>query len=101
MDLFDYAKGRALKERGMAIADLNTEDGWKQAFVLVAADILTQHGSVTAEEVVEIVGQPPASRNAIGARMSSFAKANKLSCTYEKAKKPSAHARIIARWFKP
>jgi hypothetical protein len=70
---------------------------WKEAFVAQADDLLSRNGSYTSEEVVALIGRPH-HPNAIGAATRVFARDRNLIPTYEPAKQPAAHARIITRW---
>ena len=98
MTLFGWSLGEQLKKKGIAKVQENESDVWKSEFREQAMTILNLKGSVTAEEVVTSIGNPPHHRNSIGAAMNSFAKENKLNATYEKSLHPAAHSRIIARW---
>lgn len=92
--------GEWLKEKGIAQVSEHTPEAWKAVFKAVAAKILAQNGSVSSEEVLEVVGLPPAHKNSIGATMSSFARAEKLKCSYEKSDRPSRHRAVVARWYR-
>lgn len=94
-------EGARLKAGGMALVEEHTPEKWKADFTQHAEAILTDNGSVTAEEVVAIVGRPPGSLNAIGGAMSNFAKGRNLVRDYVKAKHAEAHARVISRWSLP
>jgi len=89
--------GQQLKDAGCDRVYENTSEGWKQSFFPQAEQMLARNGSYTAEEIVPLVGQPH-HPNAIGAATRVFARDHKLIPTYEPAKSPAAHARIITRW---
>ena len=89
--------GQQLKDAGCDRVYGNTSEGWKQSFFAQAEQMLARNGSYTAEEIVPLVGQPH-HPNAIGAATRVFARDHKLIPTYEPAKSPAAHARIITRW---
>ena len=89
--------GEMLKEAGCALALSNTPLQWQQDFEAMAGALLKAAGSFTAEEVVAVIGSPPRP-NQTGAVCRQFARARRLVAQYEKAKSPSAHARIITRW---
>jgi hypothetical protein len=90
--------GQDLKDAGCAKVLENTPDQWVADFEQQAAALLRSAGSFTAEEVVTMIGQPPNHTNAIGAACRQFVKRNGLLGSYEPAKSPSAHGRIITRW---
>lgn len=89
--------GDLLKEAGCALALSNTPLQWQQDFEAMAGALLRAAGSFTAEEVVAVIGAPPRP-NQVGAVCRQFARGRRLVAQYEKAKSPSAHARIITRW---
>lgn len=89
-----------LKDAGCETVYGNTSEVWKQAFFSTAEDMLFRNGSYTAEDVVSLIGRPH-HPNAIGAAARAFAKDRRLIPTYEPAKQPAAHARIITRWHAP
>ena len=76
----------------------NTPDQWVADFEQQATALLRANGSFTAEEVVTLIGQPPNHSNAIGAACRQFVKRNGLHGSYEPARSPTAHGRIITRW---
>ncbi len=90
--------GQELKEAGCAQVLEHTPEAWVASFEKQAAALLKANGSFTAEEVVTLVGQPPNHMNAIGAVCRTFVKRNGLTGSYEAARSPSAHGRIITRW---
>ena len=90
--------GQELKEAGCKQVLDNTSPEWAAKFSQQAAGFLISKGSFTAEEVVEKVGQPH-HPNAIGAACRDFANRNALCFSYEPAKSPAAHGRIIKRWM--
>lgn len=89
--------GQQLKDAGCDRVYETTSEAWKQSFFAQAEQMLARNGSYTAEEIVPLVGQPH-HPNAIGAATRVFARDHKLIPTYEPAKSPAAHARIITRW---
>ena len=89
--------GQDLKDAGCDRVFNRTSEAWKEAFFTQAEQMLARDGSYTAEEVVFLVGKPH-HPNAIGAATRVFARNRQLIPTYEPAKSPSAHARIITRW---
>ena len=90
--------GQELKDAGCAQVLEHTPEAWVADFEQQAAALLKTNGSFTAEEVVTLIGQPPNHSNAIGAACRQFVKRNGLTGSYEPAKSPSAHGRIITRW---
>jgi hypothetical protein len=90
--------GEALKEAGCARVLANTPEEWKSRFNTVALKLLNRYKSVTAEQVVEQIGNPPGHINAIGATMRAFAKEHKLTSTPVKSKHTKAHGRFVMRW---
>lgn len=92
------AKGEQLKHDGMELVKKHTPEQWKELFRIEAKRRLECFGSVTSEEVIEVIGMPPGHPSCIGALMHAFAKEHKLSCTYEKSRKPRSHRAIIGRW---
>ena len=89
--------GNLLKEAGCARALSNTPLQWRQDFEATAATLLDHNGSFNAEEVVTMIGPPPRA-NMVGAVCRAFCRSKDLIATYEQAKSPAAHARIISRW---
>jgi hypothetical protein len=87
-----------LKEAGCALALSNTPLQWQEDFEAMAGALLKAAGSFTAEEVVAVIGPPPRP-NQTGAVCRQYARSRRLVAQYEKAKSPSAHARIITRWY--
>ena len=90
--------GQDLKDAGCIKVLKNTPDQWVADFEQQATALLRSAGSFTAEEVVTMIGQPPNHTNAIGAACRQFVRRNGLLGSYEPAKSPSAHGRIITRW---
>ena len=90
--------GEYLKEQGCTKVLENTPDQWVADFEQQATALLRTAGSFTAEEVVTMIGQPPNHSNAIGAACRQFVKRNGLHGSYEPARSPTAHGRIITRW---
>ena len=90
--------GQELKDTGCAQVLEHTPEAWVAGFEQQAAALLKTNGSFTAEEVVTLIGQPPNHSNAIGAACRQFVKRNGLTGSYEPARSPSAHGRIITRW---
>ena len=101
MSLFDYAEGEALKKKGMKKVLDNEDQNWREEFEQRAVCILNYNGSVTAEEVIADIGNPPHHRNSIGAMMRSFAKVRGLVRTFVKSQHPAAHSRLVAKWSRP
>jgi acetyl-CoA carboxylase carboxyltransferase component len=95
---FDAPSGEELKRKGMAKV-LSHNEEYKDLFYATAAKHLAHNGWVVSEKVVDEIGMPRGSRNAIGAAMRSFAKKNGLKIAhYVKAVRPSCHARMVALW---
>jgi hypothetical protein len=90
--------GQERKDAGCAQVLEHTPEAWVADFEQQAAALLRANGSFTAEEVVTLIGQPPNHTNAIGAVCRTFVKRNGLTGSYEPAKSPTAHGRIITRW---
>ena len=90
--------GQELKDAGCAQVLEHTPEAWVADFEQQAAALLKTNGSFTAEEVVTLIGAPPNHTNAIGAACRQFVRRNGLTGSYEPAKSPSAHGRIITRW---
>jgi hypothetical protein len=90
--------GQELKDAGCALVLEHTPERWVAEFEAQATALLRANGSFTAEEVVTLIGQPPNHTNAIGAVCRTFVKRNGLTGSYEPARSPSAHGRIITRW---
>ena len=90
--------GQELKDAGCAQVLEHTPEAWVADFEQQAAALLKTNGSFTAEEVVTLIGAPPNHTNAIGAACRQFVRRNGLTGSYEPAKSPTAHGRIITRW---
>lgn len=96
LDLFTAKLRRTL---GMKAVEYKTDAGWRDAFESTALYLLDRNSGVTAEEVVEAIGYPQGvSPNAIGAAMRRVALKHGLTPTYEKSKRVSRHAAVVARW---
>ena len=96
LDLFTGAVRRAL---GMRKVLTKTDAGWRESFESTALHLLASNCSVTAEEVVAVVGYPPnCSKNAIGATMRSVALKHGLLPSYVRAQRVSRHASVVCRW---
>jgi hypothetical protein len=93
--------GERLRDQCLAHILEHTPDSWVEAFEEKAGRFLRTQGSFTAEEVVSHIGPPPNHVNAIGAVCRAYARSNDLVGSYEKAKNPAAHARVIVRWRDP
>ena len=93
-----HTTGQELKDAGRALVLEHTPERGVADFEQQAAALLKTNGSFTAEEVVTLIGQPPNHTNAIGAACRQFVKRNGLTGSYEPARSPSAHGRIITRW---
>ena len=84
--------GAALRDQGIKKV-LSNNEGYKERFCAAAERQLAMAGSVTAEDIVDEIGLPEGSRNAIGAAMRSFALRNSLIIArYVKSTRPSRHA---------
>ena len=90
--------GQELKDQGCTQVLEHTPEAWVAAFEQQAGALLKANGSFTSEEVVTMIGQPPNHLNAIGAVCRQFVKRNGLTGSYEPARSPTAHGRIITRW---
>jgi hypothetical protein len=92
------ATGEQLKEQGCAaVAGANC--AYVAHFADAARRILLATGEVTSDDVIEQIGMPTGSPNAVGASMRAFAAANSLAVSgYVKSTRPSCHSAIVAVW---
>lgn len=98
LDLF---AGKVLRAFGMRRIMSKTDTAWRDSFETTAIKLINANGSVTAEEVVAVIGYPPnCSKNAIGAVMRSIAMRYGLIPTYVRAQRVSRHASVVCRWSK-
>ena len=80
---------------------LANNERYSLRFFLEARWLLGCYGQVTSQHVVDRIGMPKGSPNAVGAAMRAFAHANKLRVAgYIKASRPSRHSGLIAVWRK-
>ncbi len=96
--LFDYAKGRKRKERGISRVMGNVEnEAWKDA---ATRWILKQNDGVlfTSDDLVEAVGLPP-SVNAVGAFLHTMGRKGWIvKRGFKPATRVSRHGGIVALW---
>ena len=92
--------GEQAKAEGIAQAAAHAVAEWKARFAAVAMQVLDDNGSVTSDEVIEVVGLPPGHPNGVGAMMHVVARRLGLKCNYERSLRPSRHRAIVGRWRK-
>lgn len=93
----DLKKGEALKAEGME--RIHPDQEWDSSFMEAGLELARTGEPFTAEEIITFTGYPPGSRNAIGAAMNALARELKLTRVgYQKAKRPSRHAAVVAVW---
>lgn len=91
--------GAVRKAEGMAKVDAKACEAWKTAASEEIERLAKTGERFTAENVREVAGDPPGHPNAMGARMSAACKAGTIiQVGYEKAKRPEAHARVLAAY---
>jgi len=90
--------GDLLRDQGIAQV-LSHNESYADRFYSAAGILLERHGEITSTAVVELVGMPDGSPNAIGAAMRSFAKRRGLHIDrYVKSSRPSCHSAVVAVW---
>lgn len=88
--------GKQLRDEGIAKVDANTDVCWKEQADEIIGWLAKSKMEFTAEDVRELIPNPP-SPNSMGARFISAIKSGIIkNIKYVKAKRPSAHARVIA-----
>lgn len=88
--------GEELRERGIEAVDMNTPEDWKSHADAIIGWLARNGAEFTAEDVRPWVGEPP-HPNAWGARFAAAVKAGVIRhLCYRKAKRASAHARVLA-----
>lgn len=85
-----------MRDAGMAVADANAGDDWKEAADAVIRALAASGAEFSAEDVRLWVGEPP-TPNAMGARFMAARKKGILELLgYRQASRASAHARALA-----
>ena len=88
--------GEQLRDRGIAKVDANTCDDWKNQCDYIISWLARNGAEFTAEDVRDWIPEPP-HPNAMGGRFLAAMKSNTITrLCYRKAKRPTAHARILA-----
>lgn len=88
--------GEELRERGILQVNTNTPEDWKEQTDAIISWLASNKVEFTAEDVRPWVGEPP-HPNAWGARFAAAVKAGVIRhLCYRKAKRASAHARVLA-----
>lgn len=97
-DLFDT--GDTLKEKGMARAIRNSNDEWKDMFLIEATSLANTGQPFTSEDVTERIGQPPlSSPNAVGAMMNAAVRRLRLHRVgLVKAQRINQHSAMLSKW---
>lgn len=92
------ARGRELKDKGIAQVDSHTPEDYKEEF---KAKVLSlPFGRLfTSDDIIELVGMPPNHVNSIGALMHGLSKRNFIRhSSYTTSKRESRHAAVIRVW---
>ncbi len=90
--------GEMLRDRGINLV-ISHNECYKVRFHDAAQRILDKFGRITSQDVVEEIGMPSGSANAVGGAMRGFALANKLYITgYMRAERSSRHSATVAIW---
>lgn len=90
--------GDLLRDEGIAQV-LSHNESYADRFHSAAEILLNRHGEITSVAVVELVGMPDGSPNAIGAAMRTFAKHRGLHIDcYVKSSRPTRHSAVVAVW---
>jgi len=90
--------GDLLRDQGIAQV-LSHNESYADRFHSAAGALLKEHGEITSVAVVELVGMPDGSPNAIGAAMRTFAKQRGLHIDcYVKSPRPTRHSAVVAVW---
>lgn len=88
--------GEELRDNGVDKVNSNTPENWKRDCDYIISWLARNGAEFTAEDVRAWIDEPP-HPNAMGARFLKAVKAKKIvRLEYRKAKRPSAHARILA-----
>jgi hypothetical protein len=91
-----FLTGEDLKEKGMAKVTASTSPDWKAQTEDAIFHLSLKGIPFTAEDVRSRISEPP-HPNSLGAMFSKAVRAKTIHrISYIKAKRPSAHARIIA-----
>ena len=94
--LFDLKEGRRRKDEAMDAFEQSGRE-WLGRSRMAALTIYRHHGNVTTDDVLAIVGKPPAGlhHNIIGA---IFSGSTWEIVGYTKTQRPEGHARRIGIW---
>ena len=87
-----------LRDSGMAIADRNTPEAWKEQVDYIIRALSLSGQVFTAEDVRKWAGEPPRP-NAFGSRFMKAIKRGWIQrIGYTNATRPDAHARALAQY---
>jgi transposase InsO family protein len=88
--------GEQLRDFGISKVDSNTPEDWRNDCDYIIGWLARNGAEFTAEDVRAWIPEPP-HPNAMGGRFIAALKAKKIvRLEYRKAKRPSAHARVLA-----
>ena len=93
--------GQALRDSGIARADLAQPDAWKHAVDTTIESLARTGRAFTADDVRPLTGESPTgSQGAMGARIRAAACRGVIrQVGYRRSTQPSAHARPLAVWI--
>jgi len=90
--------GSQLRDKGIAKV-LSHNEEWREKFFTAARNILQHSDTITAEDVVDVIGMPSGHCNAVGGAMRAFAIRDGLvNKGYVKSRKPSRHSAVVGAW---
>lgn len=91
--------GKDLRDEGVASVYGHTPESWRSSTQLLIAQLASNGQPFTAEDVREIVGDPPNHHNAMGAQFIGAAKAGLIEKVgYTQPTRSSRHASVMAVW---
>ena len=88
--------GRQKRDEGMTLVLSHVPESYRCEFIATAQMLATKPASFTSEDITGIVGDPPNSKNTIGALTAECVKMGFMqNIGHVQAKRPSRHAAVI------
>lgn len=92
--------GEELRDAGISQVEKNTPLDWRSSAQFAIANLAVAGKPFTAEDVRDLVGDPPNHSNAMGAQFMVACKAGMIRrIGYAKPRRASRHAGVIAEWI--